>query len=141
MTELVYSRDGECYSFHDLDECIQEYVADWSANEIKIGEIGSVWQAEPERPDIDKYIPSNIVEMIRDNFYNDFGDWCDDYLDDHEEGIYEAVQKAIVAYCDEHNCHPNFYLAKNVKEVKFRITGCDTTGEIFWERGEIECQI
>ena len=116
---IAENSDNWSTDFDTIEECVEEAK--------RMGhEAGTViYVDERKEPEIRGIELSDILEMVHDNMYIDYGEYAEDWnvedIEDVEPKVYEKYEKAvndiIVKYIKEIGMEPNFKEVVSTKQV------------------------
>ena len=122
--KYVYSFSDDCFQSDFFDtpeealaearEIEKESLAPEKKEAVYIGVVGEKW-----KPTIDG---ESIIDMLRDEAYEEGGEYAEDYLKDVSEAqrdeLTEVLTNAFNKWAAKYGYKPNFYPIENVKEYK-----------------------
>lgn len=120
-----YSDNEEIFNCESVEEAVEHAIS--NDPQIKVGDVLSIFSGESETIDVKSYVP-NIIDSIRDQSYDDMGEFADDFPDASEKierEIQSEVENLISKLFEKHNLNPTFYKIKNPKTIEVVITNLD----------------
>jgi hypothetical protein len=121
--DYCYSSDCETYNFDNEHDAILDAIK--LRGESMLGQVVTISRGEAGRSKASDYSPSNILDYMSDNAYDEIGEWSEDWPKVSKEAVAELdamVKDVVDSWADKHNCQPTFYKAVNTKDISFRST-------------------
>lgn len=118
--DLVYSFDGEDFSYDCIDEAIDARFACWGCESFNPGDdiIISVGKAVRKVPSdfFGEYAVLNLLEQAQCQAEDECGDWAEDLTHCSKEAQ-EELETLIDSWANR-NLKCNFYTVQDIKELK-----------------------
>lgn len=122
-----YSFDEEQFYNGDICDAVQAMV---EFCEVPNGSEFIVYMGESVRPNLEDVISIHYVDETTDGIFEEFGEdaaeWFSDSLSyHHETSLNNHLKDAVKEWRVRHGFDIGFFTAKNIEEVKVKITNAD----------------
>lgn len=121
-----YSFDEEQFYNGDLCDAVTDFIDSGCCE----GSEFIVYMGESVRPNLEDVINIHYVDETTDSIFEEFGDDAAEWFSDsltyhHETSLNNHLKDAVREWRIRHGFDIRFFTAKNIEEVKVKITNAD----------------